>query len=140
MNFVRWILNYPFIWYFFEIKSIISKVENRFRIQLNLCEYIKILDCIGKMEPAQPIQILTPSNHEFNLELQNLKEIFEKDDIKDRFVVAVAIAGAFRKGKSFLLNYFLRYLNAQVSQKINSDNFFHKYQNNFTSSFHLCKK
>lgn len=68
------------------------------------------------MEPAKPIQILTPSNHEFKLELENLKEILEKDDIKDRFIVAVAIAGAYRKGKSFLLNYFLRYLNAEVSR------------------------
>lgn len=69
------------------------------------------------MESARPIQILTPTNHEFTLELQNLKGIFEKADIKDRFIVAIAIAGAFRKGKSFLLNYFLRYLYAQVSYK-----------------------
>lgn len=65
---------------------------------------------------AKAIQIVTPTNHQFKLELQNLKEILEHDDIENRHVVAVSIAGAFRKGKSFLLNFFLKYLYAKVSQ------------------------
>lgn len=69
-----------------------------------------------KMESAKPIQILTPVNHQYELQLEVLKEILEHDDIKNRCVVAVSIAGAFRKGKSFLLNFFLKYLYAQVSQ------------------------
>lgn len=68
------------------------------------------------MELAKPIQILTPVNHSFNLQLEVLKKILEHNDIKDRYIVAVSIAGAFRKGKSFLLNFFLKYLYAQVSQ------------------------
>lgn len=67
------------------------------------------------MESARPIQILTPVNHQYKLQLEVLKEILEHDDIKNRQVVAVSIAGAFRKGKSFLLNFFLKYLYAQVS-------------------------
>lgn len=67
------------------------------------------------MESARPIQILTPVNHQYELQLDVLKEILEHDDIKNRQVVAVSIAGAFRKGKSFLLNFFLKYLYAQVS-------------------------
>lgn len=64
---------------------------------------------------ARPIQIVSPGeNHTFQLELSNLKQILETDEIKDRNVVVVSIAGAFRKGKSFLLSFFLRYLNAQV--------------------------
>lgn len=68
-----------------------------------------------EMESARPIQILTPVNHQYKLQLEVLKEILEHDDIKNRQVVAVSIAGAFRKGKSFLLNFFLKYLYAQVS-------------------------
>lgn len=67
-------------------------------------------------ENSKPIQILTPVNHEYRLQLENLKEILEQNDVKDRFIVAVSIAGAFRKGKSFLLNFFLKFLYAQVSQ------------------------
>lgn len=70
------------------------------------------------MESAKPIQILTPVNHQYKLLVENLEEILEQNDIKDRYIVAVSIAGAFRKGKSFLLNFFLKYLYAQVSQTI----------------------
>lgn len=65
---------------------------------------------------AKPIQILRPVNHQYELQLENLKEILEQNDIKDRYIVTVSIAGAFRKGKSFLLNFFLKYLYAQVSE------------------------
>ena len=34
------------------------------------------------------------------------------DEVKDKKVVVVSVAGAFRKGKSFLLDFFIRYLNA----------------------------
>ncbi len=36
--------------------------------------------------------------------------------VKNRKIVAVSIVGAFRKGKSFLLDYFLRYLYYNVSR------------------------
>lgn len=68
----------------------------------------------GDFESAGPIQIVTPVNNTFQLELNELKHILEADEIKDRHVVVVSIAGAFRKGKSFLLNFFLKYLYAQV--------------------------
>lgn len=65
---------------------------------------------------ARAIQIVAPVNHSFNLELNELKQILEVDNIKNRHVVVVSVAGAFRKGKSFLLNFFLKYLYAQVIQ------------------------
>lgn len=58
-------------------------------------------DCLS----GHAIQILTPENHPFNLELNILKQVLEADEIKDRNVVVVGITGAFRKGKSFLLNF-----------------------------------
>lgn len=68
------------------------------------------------MGSARAIQIITPVNHAFQLQLEELKQIFEADNIKDRDCVVVSIAGAFRKGKSFLLNFFLKYLYAQVTK------------------------
>lgn len=67
------------------------------------------------MESAKAIQIVTPVNHEFELQLEKLKRILDADNIKDRHCVVISIAGAFRKGKSFLLNFFLKYLYAQVN-------------------------
>ena len=61
------------------------------------------------------VQILSPNrDHSFNLQIDELKKIVEVDDIKDRYVFPVSIAGAFRQGKSFLLNFFLKFLEAQV--------------------------
>lgn len=66
-------------------------------------------------EPGRAIQIVTPINHTFHLELDDLKAILETDPIKDRHVVVISIAGSFRKGKSFLLNFLIRFLDAQVT-------------------------
>lgn len=70
------------------------------------------------MESAAPIQILTPDDHKYKLELENFKEIIDQNYVKDRNVVVVSIAGAFRKGKSFLLNFFLKYLYSQVKASL----------------------
>lgn len=66
------------------------------------------------MSSAGAVQIITPKDHKFELQLEKLKQIFESPNIKDRDVVILSIAGPYRKGKSFLLNFFLRYLYAQV--------------------------
>lgn len=68
------------------------------------------------MESARAVQIITPVNHELQLQEEDLKKILNADGIKDRQCVVVSIAGAFRKGKSFLLNFFLKYLYAQVRE------------------------
>ena len=65
-------------------------------------------------DSARAVQIISPVNHTFQLHLSELNEILNNDAIKDRYVVAVSIAGIYRRGKSFLLNFFLRYLYAQV--------------------------
>ncbi|XP_055309693.1 atlastin-like [Sitodiplosis mosellana] len=62
------------------------------------------------------VQILSPVDHCFQLKLNDLESILNADDIKDRRIVVVSIAGAFRKGKSFLMNFFLKYLYAQYKK------------------------
>lgn len=66
------------------------------------------------MNSAKPIQIIEPIDHTFHLESKHFKSIVDSDDLRDRDVVIVSIAGDLRKGKSFLLNFFLKYLYAQV--------------------------
>lgn len=52
-----------------------------------------------------------------------LNDMFLHPDVKDRKIVAVSIIGAFRKGKSFLMDYVLRFMYANVSL-IDTDVFF----------------
>jgi len=62
---------------------------------------------------ARPIQIVVAkSDHTFELDTESLECILLSDEVRDRKVVVVSVAGAFRKGKSFLLDFFIRYLNA----------------------------
>lgn len=66
------------------------------------------------MPSQNAIQIVKPVNHAFQLDPQTLKSILGAAEIKDRYAVVISIAGALRKGKSFLLNFILKYLYAQV--------------------------
>lgn len=69
----------------------------------------------------QPIQIVSSENHSFKLQnAYSVAQILKSPKLSDRQVVIVSIAGALRKGKSFLLNFFLKYLNAQVCWKFYS--------------------
>ncbi|TDH01449.1 hypothetical protein EPR50_G00180350 [Perca flavescens] len=66
-------------------------------------------------EKARPIQIVLANEeeHSFELDAAALERILLQDHVKDLNVVVVSVAGAFRKGKSFLLDFMLRYMHSQ---------------------------
>ena len=64
---------------------------------------------------GEPIQIVTTSDgHGFELREDILAQILLDHRIRDKKVCVLSVAGAFRKGKSFLLDFLLRYLTKQV--------------------------
>ncbi|KAK7139834.1 hypothetical protein R3I94_012467 [Phoxinus phoxinus] len=69
-------------------------------------------------EGARPIQIVIANedDHKFELDAVALEKILMQEHIKDLNVVVVSVAGAFRKGKSFLLDFMLRYMHNQSSE------------------------
>lgn len=67
---------------------------------------------------GQPVQIvrLDKKSNGLELNIDALAEICLNEKCRERPVCVVSIAGDFRKGKSFMLNFFLRYL-YHVSEK-----------------------
>ena len=70
-------------------------------------------------EPVQIIRATTKEEeektlHVFELDEEKLARVLLDPRIQEKKVVVVSVAGAFRKGKSFLLDFFLRYLSAKV--------------------------
>jgi atlastin len=64
---------------------------------------------------GEPERILKfTSNDKFEVDEETLRGMFEHSDVKNRKIVALSTIGAYRKGKSFFLDYCLRYLYAKV--------------------------
>lgn len=61
------------------------------------------------------VQIISFQNHRLQLNVEEFYRILETGNLKDHYVVVVSVAGNLRTGKSFLLNFFLKYLRARVS-------------------------
>ena len=66
----------------------------------------------SKPHAIQIVQV--KDDHTFDLDMEALKEVLLSDHVKNRKVAVISVAGAFRKGKSFLLDYLLRFLNNKV--------------------------
>lgn len=69
---------------------------------------------------ARQVQLLdfdAKNNKTVTITKGSIEMLFLDPIVADRQVVVISIAGAFRKGKSFLLNYMLRYMYANVSFK-----------------------
>lgn len=73
-------------------------------------------------EEAGPVQIVLANEdeHSFELDAAALEKILLQDEVKDLNVVVVSVAGAFRKGKSFLLDFMLRYMHRQVGGSLSA--------------------
>ncbi|XP_075563176.1 atlastin-2 isoform X2 [Pelecanus crispus] len=69
------------------------------------------------MDKPRPIQIVFAheDDHNFELDEEALEKILLQEHIKDLNIVVVSVAGAFRKGKSFLLDFMLRYMYNRTS-------------------------
>ncbi|XP_056147366.1 atlastin-2 [Lampris incognitus] len=69
-------------------------------------------EAVVEKDIARPVQIVVTNEdeHSFELDAAALEEILLQDHVKDLNVVVVSVAGAFRKGKSFLLDFMLRYM------------------------------
>lgn len=67
---------------------------------------------------ARPVQVLlVKDDHTFELDEAALSRILLSEEVRDREVVAISVAGAFRKGKSFLMDFMLRYMYNHVSME-----------------------
>ncbi|XP_036190707.1 atlastin-2 isoform X5 [Myotis myotis] len=64
------------------------------------------------MKKPCPVQIVLAheDDHNFELDEAALEQILLQEHIRDLNIVVVSVAGAFRKGKSFLLDFMLRYM------------------------------
>lgn len=71
----------------------------------------------SEMEEGKALQIIKINKNGFKLDEELLDSVLNRPEIKDRKVVVISITGAFRKGKSFLLGFFLRYLYAEVCEQ-----------------------
>ncbi|XP_051815448.1 atlastin-2-like isoform X3 [Acanthochromis polyacanthus] len=81
-------------------------------------EEIQEEEAVVEEEKPRPIQIVLANEdkHSFELDAAALEKILLQDHVKDLNVVVVSVAGAFRKGKSFLLDFMLRYMCSQQNE------------------------
>lgn len=80
------------------------------RIDMNLSAASSYGDG-GMVHGGHPVQIIdVTKEHRFMLNEENLKSVLNHPKARMKKVCVVSVAGAFRKGKSFLLDFFLRYL------------------------------
>lgn len=83
---------------------------------LNFILFFRKLRAMVKGHPVQIV--LADEDHNFTLDEDALKSVLLQPEIRDKKVVVISVAGAFRKGKSFLLDFFLRYEQHTVSSLV----------------------
>ncbi|CAD5123328.1 DgyrCDS11685 [Dimorphilus gyrociliatus] len=67
---------------------------------------------------GKPLQVIQckEGEHKLTLDEDAIRDVLLSPEICNKNVAVVSVAGAFRKGKSFLLDFFLRYLEANGSE------------------------
>lgn len=67
---------------------------------------------------GNPVNLMwLTQNQSIEVDYDSIDKMFLHPEIADRTIVAISIIGAFRKGKSFLMDYCLRFMYANVSLK-----------------------
>ncbi|CAL8354880.1 unnamed protein product [Boreogadus saida] len=69
---------------------------------------------VGAVGPVH-IVLAHEDDQGFSLDEEALERLLLREEVVDLDVVVVSVAGAFRKGKSFLLDFLLRYMDNQSS-------------------------
>ncbi|KAI4832784.1 hypothetical protein KUCAC02_015732 [Chaenocephalus aceratus] len=89
------------------------------------CEEEEEADLLEEEKPdvARPVQIVVADEeeHSFLLREEALERLLLKEEVQDLNVVVVSVAGAFRKGKSFLLDFMLRYMYTQSESWVGTE-------------------
>ena len=73
----------------------------------------KFITEVASKEPCAVPIVIPLENDKYKFDEEVFKQILEENDAADLPAVCLSVAGSFRKGKSFLLNFLLRYLNAE---------------------------
>ena len=64
---------------------------------------------------GKPVQIVVAKeDHTFELDIEALSSIVCQEHVKEKEIVVISVAGDYRKGKSVLLNFILRYLENEM--------------------------
>ena len=91
-------------------------------------------DCHGTLHCEQqygtsdgdhrPVQIIRPDlNGTYSVDQNQLETVFGQESVADLPVAVYSVAGAFLKGKSFMLNFFIRFLTAATQEKVGSQSY-----------------
>ncbi|TMS37679.1 hypothetical protein L596_004563 [Steinernema carpocapsae] len=73
----------------------------------------EIVNNKGIGDKARRVIEARDDDHSFALNEAVLEELLLNPNYADKKVCIISVAGAYRKGKSFLLNFFIRYLNTK---------------------------
>uniref|UniRef100_A0AC35TQT1 GB1/RHD3-type G domain-containing protein n=1 Tax=Rhabditophanes sp. KR3021 TaxID=114890 RepID=A0AC35TQT1_9BILA len=83
-------------------------------------EISKDITIVEEKESPKAITIVEPDgSNNYKLNLSELEKILLDERYVDKKVSVISIAGSFRKGKSFILNYLLKYLNSHKDGYVN---------------------
>ncbi|CAB3241116.1 unnamed protein product [Arctia plantaginis] len=74
-----------------------------------------------KREGLQVVKVSEEPGRRYVLDEEALESILLRDDIRNLPIVVVSVAGAFRGGKSFILDFFLRYLKAPTESQLTKE-------------------
>lgn len=87
-----------------------------------------VIDLESIVHPfGRPVNLMgLNDNQTMTVDFAAIDGIFQNSEAYERKIVVLSIIGAFRKGKSFLMDYCLRYMYSNVSKKKLPDDYFAK--------------